>query len=207
MLGKHCPRFYETHELAVDQLADGDSENSPLFVNLEELAKQIGIAGTVEATGAFVVSCVSGQAVNSNDIDSLVDYLFTAITVLAVAVPEGLPLAVTLVLAFSSSKMMSKQNLVKHLDACETIGCATTICTYKTATLTANKMMARAFFYGNQDISVTDHREHLGTYIHKQGTSQHIIDLLCHAIALNTMNESALHNDEKDGKTVTGLPA
>ncbi|KAL7559568.1 hypothetical protein ACA910_009968 [Epithemia clementina (nom. ined.)] len=204
MSGKIRARVYETDEAAGDELADGDGENSPLFVKLEELAKRIGIAGTVAATVAFVVSCVIGLAVNGDDIDSLVDYLITAITVLAVAVPEGLPLAVTLALAFSSSKMMSEQNLVKHLDACETMGCATTICTDKTGTLTANKMTARAFFYGNQDLSVTDPREHLGTYIHKQGTSQHIIDLLCHAIAIDTMNETVLHYDEKDGKTVTG---
>ncbi|KAL7579116.1 hypothetical protein ACA910_019146 [Epithemia clementina (nom. ined.)] len=135
MSGKIRARVYETHEAAGDELADGDGENSPLFVKLEELAKRIGIAGTVEATVAFVLSCVIGLAVNGDDIDSLVHYLITAITVLAVAVPEGLPLAVTLALAFSSSKMMSKQNLVKHLDACETIG-----------TLTANKMTGTGVF-------------------------------------------------------------
>ena len=70
--------------------------------------------------------------VEGDDLDKIVDYLVTAITVLAVAVPEGLPLAVTLALAFSSNKMMREQNLVKHLDACETMGCATTICTDKT---------------------------------------------------------------------------
>ena len=61
-------------------------------------------------------------------INTLIEYIVVAITVLAVAVPEGLPLAVTLALAFSSNKMMKEQNLVKHLDACETMGCATTIC-------------------------------------------------------------------------------
>ena len=78
---------------------------------------------------------------------NLVDYFIVAITVLAVAVPEGLPLAVTLALAFSSNKMMSEQNLVKHLDACETMGCATTICTDKTGTLTANRMTVSVVFY------------------------------------------------------------
>jgi P-type E1-E2 ATPase len=62
----------------------------------------------------------------------VINYLIVAITVLAVAVPEGLPLAVTLALAFSSNKMMQEMNLVKHLDACETMGCATTICTDET---------------------------------------------------------------------------
>ncbi|KAL7581414.1 hypothetical protein ACA910_021998 [Epithemia clementina (nom. ined.)] len=201
MSGKIRARVYETDEAAGDELAD-DGENSPLFVKLEEIAKRIGIAGTVAATMAFAVSCLIGLVVNGDEIDSLVDYLITAITVLAVAVPEGLPLAVTLALAFSSNKMMSEENLVKHLDACETMGCATTICTDKTGTLTANKMTARSFFYGSQDLSVTDPREHLGTYIHNRGTSQHIIDLLCNTISINTMNETVLHYGEKDGKTV-----
>jgi len=65
-------------------------------------------------------------------LEKVVDYLIVSITVLAVAVPEGLPLAVTLALAFSSNKMMKEQNLVKLLDATETMGCATTICTDKT---------------------------------------------------------------------------
>ena len=67
-------------------------------------------------------------------------FLITAITILVVAVPEGLPLAVTLSLAFSVVKMQKDNNLVKHLDACETMGSATTICSDKTGTLTKNRM-------------------------------------------------------------------
>lgn len=83
---------------------------------------------------SFIGSCVVGLAIEGDDPDRVPYYVVTAITVLAVVVPEGLPLAVTLALAFSSSKMMTEQNLVKHLDACETMGCATTICTDKTGT-------------------------------------------------------------------------
>lgn len=68
------------------------------------------------------------------------DFLITAITIIVVAVPEGLPLAVTLSLAFSVRKMQNENNLVKHLDACETMGSATTICSDKTGTLTKNRM-------------------------------------------------------------------
>ena len=74
------------------------------------------------------------MAVDKDPISNIVDYLVTAITVLAVAVPEGLPLAVTLSLAFSSNRMTKEHNLVRKLNACETMGCATTICTDKTGT-------------------------------------------------------------------------
>ncbi|CAF5160212.1 unnamed protein product, partial [Rotaria magnacalcarata] len=69
-----------------------------------------------------------------------VRYLITGITVLVVAVPEGLPLAVTISLAYAVKKMMLDNNLVRHLDACETMGNATAICSDKTGTLTTNRM-------------------------------------------------------------------
>jgi magnesium-transporting ATPase (P-type) len=128
--GKIKAQVYESedHEGALE----GDDTNSPLFVKLETIAKRIGICGTVAASLALIVSCIIGFGYKQEKPDKLIEYLITAITVLAVAVPEGLPLAVTLALAFSSNKMMKEQNLVKHLDACETMGCATTICTDKT---------------------------------------------------------------------------
>ena len=63
-----------------------------------------------------------------------------AVTIVAVAVPEGLPLAVTISLAYSMKQMMKDNNLVRHLDACETMGGATNICSDKTGTLTENRM-------------------------------------------------------------------
>ena len=68
-----------------------------------------------------------------------VKFVIIGVTVLVVAVPEGLPLAVTLSLAYSVKKMMADNNLVRHLDACETMGNATTICSDKTGTLTTNR--------------------------------------------------------------------
>lgn len=131
--GRIRARVYDSadHE---DELGDDDDENSPLFVKLDAIAKRIGIGGTVAATIAFLGALILGLAVDGDPPSEIVTYLITAITVLAVAVPEGLPLAVTLALAFSSNKMMKEMNLVKHLDACETMGCATTICTDKTGT-------------------------------------------------------------------------
>ena len=131
--GRIKARVYESEDHE-DELG-GDDDNSPLFVKLDTIAKRIGMAGTAAALLAFAGSCIIGLAINGDDAEHIIDYLVTAITVLAVAVPEGLPLAVTLSLAFSSNKMMRDMNLVKHLDACETMGCATTICTDKTGTL------------------------------------------------------------------------
>jgi P-type E1-E2 ATPase len=114
---------------------DGEDENSPLYQKLDVIAKRIGMLGLIAASTSLIVSCIIGFGKNDEKVGVLLDYVVTAITVLAVAVPEGLPLAVTLALAFSSNKMMKEQNLVKQLDACETMGSATTICTDKTGAL------------------------------------------------------------------------
>ena len=70
----------------------------------------------------------------------IINRLMIGVTILVVAIPEGLPLAVTISLAYSVKKMMADNNLVRHLNACETMGNATIICTDKTGTLTTNQM-------------------------------------------------------------------
>jgi len=128
--GKIRARVYESSDGDNDLV--GEDTHSPLMLKLETLVKQIGICGTVAALLAFTASCIIGLGIQGDDISQMVKYLTTSITVLAVSVPEGLPLAVTLALAWSSNQMTKDMNLVKHLDACETMGCATTICTDKT---------------------------------------------------------------------------
>jgi len=87
-------------------------------------------------------------------VDKVVDSLTVAVTIIVVAVPEGLPLSVTIALAYSMSKMMEDNNLVRHLAACETMGGATNICSDKTGTLTQNRMtVVRAVFDGDQTAS------------------------------------------------------
>jgi len=190
--GKIKARVYESEDH--DDDLEGEDENSPLFVKLDKIAKQIGIAGTIAALIALIASCIIGFAVEGEPIETFLEYFVLSITVLAVAVPEGLPLAVTLALAFSSNKMMKEQNLVKHLDACETMGCATTICTDKTGTLTANKMTARALFAAEENLVLSDPNIKLGDHIKAtHSIPKDVKSLLATLISIDTMNETVLY--------------
>ena len=130
--------------------SDGNKkEKSVLQAKLTKLAIQIGYAGSMIALLTVVILIiqfcvhtyvVEGCSWESNHASELVKYFIIGVTVLVVAVPEGLPLAVTLSLAYSVKKMMKDNNLVRHLDACETMGNATAICSDKTGTLTTNRM-------------------------------------------------------------------
>ncbi|XP_015840466.1 plasma membrane calcium-transporting ATPase 2 isoform X3 [Tribolium castaneum] len=124
-------------------------EKSVLQAKLTKLAIQIGYAGSTIAVLTVVILIiqfcvktyvVEGNSWQKNHASHLVRHLIIGVTVLVVAVPEGLPLAVTLSLAYSVKKMMKDNNLVRHLDACETMGNATAICSDKTGTLTTNRM-------------------------------------------------------------------
>lgn len=130
---------------------NGDGEESPLFQKLDKMANAVGAVGTGVALICFLAMVVNLIVLIAKDEktgeeipEELIAYFIHAIGILAVAIPEGLPLALTISLAFSSSKMFGDNNLVKTLDSCETMGSATTICTDKTGTLTANRMTVRA---------------------------------------------------------------
>ena len=125
---------------------------SVLQTKLFKLTVWIGVAGVVFALLTTIVLItqyvleVPGEEVKAKDI---INHLMIGITILVVAVPEGLPLAVTISLAYSVKKMMADNNLVRHLNACETMGNATIICTDKTGTLTTNQMtVVQAFLLG-----------------------------------------------------------
>ena len=171
-----------------------EQEDTPLTQKLEIIAGQIGLAGTVAAVISFVVMAILGVYINKGEYQNLVDYFIVAITVLAVAVPEGLPLAVTLALAFSSNKMMSEQNLVKHLESCETMGCATTICTDKTGTLTTNEMAVRAIYLEEIDFTCADPSQTLGEVVIQalKRPSGEVLQLIANLLSIDTMNESSL---------------
>lgn len=131
-------------------LSEGGDDETPLQVKLNGVATIIGKIGLFFAVITFVV-LVNGLikrkrqegrfwSVSSDDAMEMLEFFAVAVTIVVVAVPEGLPLAVTLSLAFAMKKMMNDKALVRHLAACETMGSATTICSDKTGTLTTNRM-------------------------------------------------------------------
>ncbi|CAO3573393.1 unnamed protein product [Mortierella alpina] len=124
-----------------------EPEDTPLQAKLNGLAEQIAKLGTLAAVLMLVVLFIryfvgfKDRVPASNEIVSnVVQIIISAVTVIVVAVPEGLPLAVTLALAFATTRMLKDNNLVRVLAACETMGNATTICSDKTGTLTQNRM-------------------------------------------------------------------
>ncbi|XP_076362615.1 plasma membrane calcium-transporting ATPase 2-like isoform X3 [Tachypleus tridentatus] len=132
-------------------------EKSVLQAKLTKLAIQIGYGGSTIAMLTVIILVIrfviktfviKGRPWSAYYTQFFVKFFIIGVTVLVVAVPEGLPLAVTLALAYSVKKMMKDNNLVRHLDACETMGNATAICSDKTGTLTTNRMTVVQSYIG-----------------------------------------------------------
>uniref|UniRef100_A0A8C7DV45 Calcium-transporting ATPase n=1 Tax=Oncorhynchus kisutch TaxID=8019 RepID=A0A8C7DV45_ONCKI len=126
-------------------------------------------------------------------IQYFVKFFIIGVTVLVVAVPEGLPLAVTISLAYSVKKMMKDNNLVRHLDACETMGNATTICSDKTGTLTMNRMTVVQAYLGD-----THYKKVPEPDVIKPST----LEVLVNSIAINSAYTTKILSPAKEG----GLP-
>ncbi|CAI6088448.1 unnamed protein product [Clonostachys chloroleuca] len=133
-----------------------DIETTPLQKKLEGLAMAIAKLGSGAACLLFAVLLIRFLASLSSDdrtaaekASSFLNILIVAVTIIVVAVPEGLPLAVTLALAVATKRLVKEKNLVRVLRACETMGNATAICSDKTGTLTANKMTVVAGTFGS----------------------------------------------------------
>lgn len=134
-----------------------EGQTTPLQTKLNVLAEYIAKLGLAAGLLLFVVLFIKFLTQLKSDPDlrsaddkgqAFLQIFIVAVTVIVVAVPEGLPLAVTLALAFATTRMLKDNNLVRLLRACETMGNATTICSDKTGTLTENKMTAVAATLG-----------------------------------------------------------
>uniref|UniRef100_A0AAY4DZX5 Calcium-transporting ATPase n=1 Tax=Denticeps clupeoides TaxID=299321 RepID=A0AAY4DZX5_9TELE len=181
-------------------------EKSVLQGKLTRLAVQIGKAGLIMSALTviililyFVIDTFGVQQrpwlkeCTPIYIQYFVKFFIIGVTVLVVAVPEGLPLAVTISLAYSVKKMMKDNNLVRHLDACETMGNATAICSDKTGTLTMNRMTVVQAYIGDT---------HYRTVPEPEVLNPQTLELMVNCISINSAYTTKILPPEREG----GLP-
>uniref|UniRef100_A0A8C1LVX1 Calcium-transporting ATPase n=1 Tax=Cyprinus carpio TaxID=7962 RepID=A0A8C1LVX1_CYPCA len=181
-------------------------EKSVLQSKLTRLAVQIGKAGLIMSAVTVIILIlyfvidtfgVQGREWTAECtpiyIQYFVKFFIIGVTVLVVAVPEGLPLAVTISLAYSVKKMMKDNNLVRHLDACETMGNATAICSDKTGTLTMNRMTVVQAFIGDT---------HYKSVPESEAINPETLEMLVNSISINSAYTTKILPPEKEG----GLP-
>ena len=196
-----------------------DNDATPLQSKLNDLAEYIAKLGGAAALLLFIVLLIKFLAQLPRDPDSpaakaqqFMNILITAVTIVVVAVPEGLPLAVTLALAYATKRMLKDRNLVRVLRSCETMGNATTVCSDKTGTLTQNVMTVVAGSLGTSnrfhskpsdvsDVSAsvaTDDMEGVAVNEFIDAVAKPVKSLWKQSIAINS---TAFESDE-DGKKV-----
>lgn len=203
-----------------------EQEDTPLQMKLNVLADQIAKFGGGAALLLFVVLFIkflAGLPTNDGTADekgqTFLRLFITSVTVVVVAVPEGLPLAVTLALAFATTRMMRDNNLVRVLKACETMGNATTVCSDKTGTLTQNKMtvvattLGKSISFGGTDAPLDEEAEtktekaapntvpNVPVADFANGLSTTIKKLIVQA---NAVNSTAFEGDVEGEKTFIG---
>ncbi|BAF15709.1 calcium-transporting ATPase 5, plasma membrane-type [Oryza sativa Japonica Group] len=199
--------------LLMASISEDSGEETPLQVRLNGVATFIGMVGLSVALAVLVVllaryftghtynpdgsvQYVKGKMGVGQTIRGIVGIFTVAVTIVVVAVPEGLPLAVTLTLAFSMRKMMRDKALVRRLSACETMGSATTICSDKTGTLTLNQMTVVEAYFGGKKMDPPDNVQVL---------SASISSLIVEGIAQNTSG-SIFEPENGQDPEVTGSP-
>ncbi|XP_024037041.1 calcium-transporting ATPase 4, plasma membrane-type [Citrus clementina] len=195
----------------METLNEGGEDETPLQVKLNGVATIIGKIELFFSVLEFLVLIgrFLGEKVihneftdwSSADALTLIDYFAVVVTIIDVAVPEGLPLAVTLSLAFAMKKLMNDRALVRHLSACETMGSASCICTDKTRMLTTNHMVVDKIWIANtiSNVEGNNRKDILQSEI-----SERVLDITLQAIFQNTGSEVV---KDKDGKnSILGTP-
>ncbi|XP_024984318.1 putative calcium-transporting ATPase 11, plasma membrane-type [Cynara cardunculus var. scolymus] len=188
-------------------LSEGGDDETPLQVKLNGVATIIGKIGLAFAVLTFLVLTARfiimkivrnemGKWYMSDGLE-LLNYFAIAVTILVVAVPEGLPLAVTLSLAFAMKKLMNDRALVRHLSACETMGSATCICTDKTGTLTTNHMVVTRLWVAGESREIR-------TKDLKSSIPEKVLSVLLQSVFLNTNSE--IVKDENGKTNIIGSP-
>lgn len=193
---------------------DDEEDVTPLQQRLNLLADGISKYGFLASIVLFVVlfckfvfqlSTVLADLTTAQKLSRLINILITAITIVVVAIPEGLPLAVTLALAFATTRMTSDGNLVRVLKSCETMGGATTICSDKTGTLTINKMTIVKGLVG-LDKQFDDNTDSPSSVDLFKNCSREVIVSLLNNIMLNSTAFENSQNDVVDNTQIDLQP-
>ncbi|XP_068463913.1 calcium-transporting ATPase 10, plasma membrane-type-like isoform X1 [Phaseolus vulgaris] len=199
--------------LLMSSISEDNGEETPLQVRLNGLATLIGIVGLSVAVIVLIVllaryfsghtrnpdgsvQFIAGKTKVGDAFDGVIKIFTIAVTIVVVAVPEGLPLAVTLTLAYSMKKMMADKALVRRLSACETMGSATTICSDKTGTLTMNQMTVVEACIGGKKIIPPDDSQQFSAMLRS---------LLIEGVAQNT-NGSVYVPEGGNDVEISGSP-
>ncbi|XXG41341.1 hypothetical protein AAC387_Pa01g1822 [Persea americana] len=195
----------------METLSQGGEDETPLQVKLNGVATIIGKIGLAFSILTFLVlmsrflaqKIIHGKFLkwSAGDALTVLNFFAIAVTIIVVAVPEGLPLSVTLSLAFAMKQLMSDRALVRHLSACETMGSASCICTDKTGTLTTNHMVVNKVWICNQVKEITNKGSVDGL---KSQTPERVLNILLKAIFLNTGSEVVKGRDGRNA--ILGTP-
>lgn len=177
-----------------------DSVKTPLNEQLDRLGSMISKLSYAVAALVIIARLIDYLVtVGNQSLISFITYflqtIMIAVTLIVVSVPEGLPMAVTLSLAYSMRRMLKTNNLVRRMHACETMGAATVICTDKTGTLTQNRMKVAEMWIPSSDNSVLSNHEAVAIEKNKN-------DLLYQNIADNSTAE--LSDEEVIGNPTEG---
>ncbi|KAJ3187418.1 hypothetical protein HDU85_006706 [Gaertneriomyces sp. JEL0708] len=184
---------------------DSGDAVTPLQQKLHLLAERIaylGISAAVLMFGALLVKYfVSPHSTEPLDmVRSIMQILIQSITIIVVAVPEGLPMAVTIALAYATMQMYHEGCLVRVLSACETMGCATDVCSDKTGTLTKNEMRVCKSWIAGHETEIHEGAEKQDEIIDKfkKAVGHEALELFGRIVAADSSAFEELNDDEEE---------